>query len=341
MLSWRIIEVKMPSINKFILSLTVVSFLALESAPGLAKIAEVHCIKNINEILRNLPKDGKTVAVWDWDQTISGEEGGYLPRESGAEGTLATFKALHDQGVGTIVLTARGQGLDFEEKALREIATRMQYALGKNWQTKGALKSNDLLKINYREPESGELHAFALDQIVFGGGGHKGKVITLLIDKDLFKEKLDNILFIDNDENNKNEVIKVFSNRPENIYIFYYPNPPQDPACPDSSENGAFSTVRGHLFVSHQGALENAKFSVVNASANKVIEIKTDWNGKFSFKGPTGEWQGAVTRPEMSFDARQRTGVQTGKTVKSQVKFIVDPAKAKDNVIDLGTIFID
>lgn len=131
------------------------------------------CIKKISDILKHLPAGGETIAVFDWDQTISSEESGYGPRELGDVGTMKTLEDLHNHGIKTMVLTARAQE---------------------------------------------RLFILALNQIVFGGGGVKGNALVTLIEKDKFKKKPENIIFVDNDEKNKDDVIKVFTDRPENLY---------------------------------------------------------------------------------------------------------------------------
>ncbi len=60
-----------------LIKLAFLFLIVANAVPVQAKIAQVLCIKKINEILKHLPPNGETVAILDWDQTISSEEGSY------------------------------------------------------------------------------------------------------------------------------------------------------------------------------------------------------------------------------------------------------------------------
>lgn len=83
-------------------------FAASSSTPEAGERVTIRCIKSISSILKDLPAEGTpAVAIFDWDQTISKTEGGYTFRQAR---TPTVLKTLHDRGIPTMILTARGLG---------------------------------------------------------------------------------------------------------------------------------------------------------------------------------------------------------------------------------------
>ncbi len=208
------------NINKLSL---IMAITCLVPQIALAGISKNVCIKSIDEVIRHLPpRDGHIIGIFDWDQTVSEHEGGYSPREGGSKGTLATIGTVHRDDIKTIILTARGAGLDQWEGEISPIIKPMLETLSSvKWLDNGALKTENYTHLLIK----GRWHLLTKKQIVFAGGGVKGEAIAELIDKGMFKSRPDSIIFVDNDIHNIGNVRRVFERRPENMYLFHYPNP--------------------------------------------------------------------------------------------------------------------
>lgn len=206
-----------------------------------AEVVKDLCIKKIDEILKHLPQAGRTVAVFDWDKTISSDEGKYDLRELDEKsGTLPVINALHAQGIKTIVQTARFAGAsragnlgstehEFIPKLQKTVTSMLETLKPTDWKNHGALLNDDLAeyKITLELPSLNERpYMLTLNQIVFAGGTYgKGASLAYLIDQNKFKDKINNIIFIDNSSKIVKEVRGTFKNRPENVYLFHYPKP--------------------------------------------------------------------------------------------------------------------
>jgi|GEM_PF-4421334 len=230
----------MKKVNKSIICFT----LFLLSASTQATIVKQGCIKQISEIFNHLPKEGITVAIFDWDESISSKDGGYNMREIDPHtGTLAVLTKLHDKKIGTMVLTARLSGLGLKgddstsahdlKKYLDDYIKHMTEAVeSTDWLKHGALKSNDLKELNLQPDTDFDDYILIRDQIAFAGGASgKGEAITKIIVEGLFKNKPNNLLFIDNKKSNIDEVHVEFENRDERVYLFHYPAANDKPQC--------------------------------------------------------------------------------------------------------------
>ncbi|MBX3487506.1 MAG: DUF2608 domain-containing protein [Candidatus Paracaedibacteraceae bacterium] len=223
-----------------------------------AEIVQAQCIRSITEIkdaISKIDPSEKTIAALDWDQTISSEEGNYELRE-GFKTTKAIID-LHTKRIKAFILTARLKGVGIEggitdgryypkeeiDDLIVDQVNEMRKKLGPDWLKNGALKSNNLseLTIAGSMAQSGtgrELKAIMSNQIVFSGGNQvKGETMKLLIDQDFLNEKPDNIIFVDNALYNMDEVTAAFEDRPEKVYLFYYPNSPD--SCDDLSSSSS------------------------------------------------------------------------------------------------------
>jgi hypothetical protein len=200
-----------------------------------ATIVKDVCITEIKDVLTDLPAQGHTVAVFDWDKTISSKETKDDLRDLDPEhGTIAVINKLHEKGIQTMVLTARlaGYGLDHKDfssgklvkELIQEYVDSMKNTLAEtNWMENGALKDHDL-----QETDLGSSKMLTMDHMAFAGGtfANKGHALSMLIDQDKFKDKPVNLLFIDNDCRKIEDVRGSFlNNRSINAYLYHYPKP--------------------------------------------------------------------------------------------------------------------
>jgi len=226
-----------------------------------AKIVQNKCIKEIAEVLQNLPKDlskqGSTIVVFDWDDTVAPWDDilrttprTFSPREaegSNKLGTIGVIRALQEQGIKNIALTGRLSGFRIEEKERKDVKKNldaniqnMLKLVGSNeWMQHGAFSNTELMEMKIpgalnlsREKGAKErsLYFIANNHFVFAGGNIvKGQVLQLIIDNNLVVSP-DNIIFVDNDEKNTNDVANKFNNSRQNVYIYYYPGPKEKAA---------------------------------------------------------------------------------------------------------------
>jgi hypothetical protein len=229
------------------------------------------CIPKINDIfnhLENLPKDEKTIAAFDMDDTLVtrayNEENKIVETQKEGDKTANAVKELQDRNIETMILTARlqGAGLSIDEGcrpldrdktreilglepysdlgSQEEIAVKRKDAIIKyademdmffpRWQEYNPLKISELQSLHI--PNNTGNCMLTINNIVFAGGKKpvwKGKAMTVLIDKDMLKSSPNNILFIDDDKENIEEFNNSFKDRPENVYLFHYP---KDGICP-------------------------------------------------------------------------------------------------------------
>ena len=68
------------------------------SIPSQAVIEKKLCILKISDILQHLPEKGNTIAIFDWDKTISAEEGEYQASRSGQGRYLRSYQSAAQKG---------------------------------------------------------------------------------------------------------------------------------------------------------------------------------------------------------------------------------------------------
>lgn len=199
------------------------------------KNVSVECIANLNRIFKNLPQDGETLAVFDWDQTLSSKVGNFTLRD---RSTREILKTLHQRGIKTLVLSSRGvRNIASITPEIIEGVTRrtdkMVKVLGNEWISHGALKEKNFSSCT---GISGKLNLITQNDIVLvGPTSTKGNALAELIDSDRLRQRPTNIIFVDHALQHVESVADVFSKRNENVYIFHYPNPlasKGDSACP-------------------------------------------------------------------------------------------------------------
>jgi hypothetical protein len=196
--------------------------LAKEQELSEPKIGEqkIFEITKIIQILEHLPQDRSSIVVFDYDDTLSPPFGPGWCENDEAHGTLATINKIHQMGYKTMVLTRRLHGQPYSARDSHYTQETMFEKLQQTqWLKNGALARDDLLEGKI------EGHTIATkNQVCFSGGTHgKGKGLAFLIDNNCFKESPHNIVFIDDEKRNIESVKDAFSNRPENLFLFYYP----------------------------------------------------------------------------------------------------------------------
>lgn len=220
-----------------------------------AKIVQNKCITKISEVLKelpaNLPQQGSTIAVFDWDETISPYDKilkqaprVFHEREIGDNGTVAVIRDLQNSGIKTMVLTRRLGGWQlFEQQNKEQLELTIHHMMDllgeKEWMEHGPFR--DTTATQWKLPdavslssEKRPLYIMTMNHFVFAGGNSvKGKALKRLLDldKEVFIDTPKNIIFIDNDFRNTDDVAETFKDALQNIYIYLYPSP-DDPPCP-------------------------------------------------------------------------------------------------------------
>jgi hypothetical protein len=105
----------------------------------------------------------------------------------------------------------------------------------KEWMQQGPFKNTNTVELKIpdvlnqshgRGSSKRSLYLLAKNHCVFAGGNRvKGKTLQLLIERDAFIHQPDNIVFIDNEQENTNDILEYFKNSSHNLYIYYYPGP--------------------------------------------------------------------------------------------------------------------
>lgn len=198
----------------------------------------VQCVLSLREIQRAVQdiqrKNGKledTTVVFDWDETISDQDGKFELRE---ESTPALISELSDKNMPLIVLTARGlnPGVALDpgyEVIMNNQVSLMSEKLGKGWKKNEALITQALK--DWGGPTSKE-RLISKDNIVFARGFNKGRAMIKLIEEPILKKRPTNIIFIDNSPQSISDFAQAFVGRNEQVYIFHFPNKVADKPCP-------------------------------------------------------------------------------------------------------------
>lgn len=197
----------------------------------------VQCALSLQDIQRAVKdiqgKNGKledTTVVFDWDETISNQDGNYELREKSAP---ALMSELSDKKMPLIVLTARGLNPTVAldpgyEITMNKQVSNMLEKLGKGWKKNEALITQDLKDWG---GAGGKDRLISKDDIVFAGGVNKGRAMIKLIEHPILKKRPSNIIFIDNSPQSINDFAEAFIGRKEQVYIFHFPKKIADKPC--------------------------------------------------------------------------------------------------------------
>ena len=112
------------------------------------------------------------------------------------------------------------------------------------WMQHGPFKNTDTLELEIpnvinrsygRGSKKRSLYLLAKNHCVFAGGNEvKAPAMQLLIDKDVFIDKPDNVIFIDNEDKNTKDMQEQFQNSKLNFYNYYYPDPKEKLVIPNT-----------------------------------------------------------------------------------------------------------
>jgi hypothetical protein len=200
----------------------------------------VMCISQIEEvsdkikdIIKNHPeKLADTIAVFDWDETISKADGEYELRDENKK-LIKLLELLKINKIPAMVLTARGytnRQIDPQiyTAQIEQQASKMTKAL-ENWSSRvPALKIAEIRMLPIVSTPQGIIFK---DDLVFTRGGKKGLILSQLIDDNLLVQKPKNIIFVENDPKNIEEFAEKFRGRKEKVSIFHYPAKASDNRC--------------------------------------------------------------------------------------------------------------